>query len=154
MLEYLHMAGAVHRLQRKDTVIVGIVTGNRNLEHIVAIPAPVAGGFPQRLVQHLRRIHFLIAMAVEAAAHIAHQILEHLPAFGVPEHDARPLFLEMEQVHFAAKAAVVALLRFLKHMEIGLKVIIVCKGGAVDAGQHRIIGIAAPISARHLHQLE
>jgi hypothetical protein len=34
----------------------------------------------------------------------------------VPEHDARPFFLEMEQVHLAAELAMVALLGFLQHV--------------------------------------
>jgi hypothetical protein len=38
------------------------------------------------------------------------------PALGVPEHDARPLLLEMEQVHLAAELAVVALLGLLEHV--------------------------------------
>ena len=59
MLEDLHMAGAVHRLQRENALVVGLVAGDRHLEHVVAVPAPVAGRLPQRLVEHLRRVDFL-----------------------------------------------------------------------------------------------
>ena len=106
------------------------------------------------LVEHLRRVDLLIALLVEAAAHVADQALEHLPALGVPEHDARPLLLEMEQVHLAAEPAMVALLGLLQHVEIGVELRLVGPGRAVDARQHRVVAVAAPIGAGHLHQLE
>ncbi len=148
------MARAVHRLQREDAIVVGVVAGNRHLEHVVAVPAPVARRLPQALVEHLRRVDLLIALLVEAAAHVADQALEHLPALGMPEHDARPLLLEMEEVHFAAEPAMVALLGFLQHMEIGIELRLIGPGRAVDARQHRVVAVAAPIGSGHLHQLE
>ncbi len=154
MLKYLNVTWTIHWLERKHAIIVGIITGNSHLEHVVAIPAPVTGRFPKGLVKYLWRIHFLIAMAVETTTHIAYQRLEHTPAFGMPEHNARAFFLEMEQVHFAAKAAVIALFSFFKHMEISLKIIVVGKCRTIDACQHRVIGIAAPICACNFHQLE
>ena len=154
MLEDLHMARAVHRLQREDAIVVGVVAGDGHLEHVVAVPAPVAGRLPQALVEHLRRVDLLIALLVEPAAHVADQALEHLPALGVPEHDARPLLLEMEQVHLAAEPAMVALLGLLQHVEIGVELRLVGPGRAVDARQHRVVAVAAPIGAGHRHQLE
>ena len=74
--------------------------------------------------------------------------------FGVPEHHARAFFLEMEQVQLAAEPAVVALLGFLDLLQIRVELFLLRERRAVDAGQHRIVGIAAPIGARHLHQLE
>ncbi len=60
----------------------------------------------------------------------------------------------MEQVHLAAELAVVALLRFLDLLEIGLELLLLGEGGAVDAAEHLAVGIATPIGARDLHQLE
>ena len=154
MLEDLHVARAVHRLQRENAVVLGVVAGDRHLEHVVAVPAPVAGRLPQALVEHLRRVDLLIALLVEPAAHIADETLEHLPALGMPEHDARPLLLEMEQVHLAAEPAMVALLGLRQHVKIGIELRLVGPGGAVDARQHRIVAVAAPIGAGHRHQLE
>ena len=154
VLEDLDVARTVHRLQRKDAIVVGIIAGDRHLEHRVAIPAPMAGGFPERLVEHLRRVDLLIAEVVEASAHIGNEVLEHLPALGMPEHDARPFLLEVEQVHLAAELAVIALFGLLKHGQIGLELGLVGPGRTVDARQHRVVGIAAPIGSGHLHQLE
>ncbi len=113
----------------------------------------MAGGLPQGLVEHLRRVDLLIG-AGEPPAHVVGQVLVERPALGVPEDDARPLLLEVEEVHLAAQTAVVALLRLRQHVEIGVELFSCVPGGAVDAGEHRVVGIAAPIGAGHLHQLE
>ena len=76
------------------------------------------------------------------------------PALGVPEHDAGPFLLEVEQVHLAAELAVVALLGLLDLLEIGVELLLLGEGRAVDARQHRVVAVAAPIGAGHLHQLE
>ena len=72
----------------------------------------------------------------------------------MPEHAARRLLLEVEQAHVAADAPVVAALRLLQHVEMGIQLRCVAPGGAVDAAQHRVAMIAAPIGPGHLHQLE
>ena len=74
--------------------------------------------------------------------------------FGVPEHHAGAFLLEVEQVELAAELAVVALLGFLDLLQIGVELFLLGERRAVDARQHRIVAVAAPIGARHLHQLE
>ena len=113
----------------------------------------MARGFPQRLVEDLRRVDLLV-VALKASAHVGDQLLEQRPALRVPEHDARALLLEMEQVHLAAQAAVIALFGFLELAQIGVEIFLSGPGRSVDAGQHRVVRIAAPIGARHLHELE
>ena len=102
----------------------------------------------------LRRVDFGEAEFLLAAANVIFQRLEQRPALGVPEHRAGRLLLEMEQVHLAAEAAVVALFGFFELLEVGVELFLLGKGGAVDAGEHRVVRIAAPIGAGHLHQLE
>ena len=84
-------------------------------EHVLAIGLPVARGLPQRAVEHLRRVHLDIALGLLAPAHVGDERLEQRPALRMPEDRARPFFLEMEQVHLAAEAAVVAPLGLLEH---------------------------------------
>src|SRR5437763_3651590 len=60
----------------------------------------------------------------------------------------------MEEVHLAAEPAVVALLRLFELLEVGVELLLLGKGGAVDAAEHLAVGNAAPIGARDLHQLE
>src|SRR4029077_4164171 len=80
--------------------------------------------------------------------------LEDGPALRVPEHHARAFFLEVEEVELAAELAVVALLRFLDLLEISVEFFLLGERRAVDAGQHRVVAVAAPIGAGHLLQLE
>ena len=117
VLEDLHMAGAVHRLQRKPALVLGLVAGRLRREHVLAVPVPMARGFPQRLVEDLRRVD-LAVVAGQPPAHIGDQRLEDGPALGVPEHHAGAFFLEVKQVELAAELAVVALLGFLDLLQI------------------------------------
>ena len=48
VLEDLHVARAVHRLESEDALVLGLVAGRLHGEHVLAIPAPVARGLPQR----------------------------------------------------------------------------------------------------------
>ena len=89
--------------------------------------------------------------------HLAHVLLEHLvqgPAIGVPEHHARCFFLGMEQVQALADLAVIALLGFFDALDIGRQLLLVSPGGAIDALQLLILGIAAPVGTGQLGQFE
>ncbi len=144
----LHVARAVHRLDRVVAVL------RRGLEHVVAVVLPVPGALPQRDVEHQRAAHLVVA---GGAVHPAHVLLHHLPdrpTPRVPEHQARGFLLHVEQVQRLADLAVVALLGFLDLHEVGLELLVAEPGGAVDALQLRVLLVAAPVGARHPHQLE
>src|SRR4051812_16842195 len=96
---------------------------------------PMAGSLPKFAVDELRSAHFVIAGFVEPAAHVILQRPPDRPALWMPEHLPRRLFLQMEEVHLAADAPMVALFRLLQHVEIGIEVLLVAPGGAVDALQ-------------------
>ena len=130
VLEDLDVARAVHRLDGE----LALVLGHRG-EHVLAERLPVARGLPQRLVEDLRSVHLAIADRVLPPPHVVDEALEQLPALGVPEHDARPLLLEVEEVHLAPELAVVALLGLLELLEVGGKLLLGRPGGAVDALQ-------------------
>ena len=149
MLVDLHVAGTVHRLDGE----LALVLGDRG-EHVLAVPLPVARGLPQRLVEDQRRVHLAVAGRILAPPHISDQVLKQLPAFRVPEDDARPLLLEMEEVHLAPELAVVALLGLLDLLQVRGQVLVTGPGGAVDALELGILGIATPVGASDLGQLE
>ena len=151
VLEDLDVAGAVHRLDHEGALVLGARLGE---EHVLAEGGHVAGRHPERGVHELRRVHLDIAGLALAAADVGFEHLEQRPAFRMPEHRAGRLLLEMEQIHLAAELAMVALLGLLDLLEIGVELLLLGEGGAVDAGQHLAVGIAAPIGARDLHQLE
>src|SRR5581483_12424753 len=102
----------------------------------------------------LRRLHLDIARGLEAAAHIGLDGAEERPALRMPEDAADRLLLLVEEVELAAQAAMVALLRLLELRQVRLQRLLVGPRGAVDALELLVVAVAAPIGARHLHQLE
>ena len=114
----------------------------------------MAGALPQPPVDELRRVDLDVAFARQPAAHVVLDPEIERPAARVPEDRARRLLLQVEQAHLAAQAAMVALFRLLQHGEMGVELGLRRPGGAVDALQPGVAGIAAPVGARHLHQLE
>src|ERR1700761_2742560 len=102
MLEDLHMAWTVHRLQREPALVLGLVARPLGREHILAVPVPMARGLPQRLVEDLRRVDFVI-VAGQTPPHVGDDGLEDGPALRVPEYDTGAFLLEVEQVELAAE---------------------------------------------------
>ena len=164
LLEDQHVRRAVHRLERHQ---VGVARQHRRVvldrrmgdlvgddEHILAILAPVADLFPLLRVHQLRGLDLVIARGVEAAAHVGLQLAPQDEALGMPEHAAVRLGLEVEQVHVLADAAMVALGGLLQPDEMLVELLLVEPRRAVDAAEHRIGLVAAPISPRHARQLE
>ena len=133
VLEDLDVARAVHRLDDEHALVV---LARLRQEHVFAERRHVAGRDPERGVHELRRVDLLEAGGGLAAADVVLQRLEQRPAVRMPEHRARRLLLEMEQVHLAAELAVVALLGFLDLLEVGVELLLLGEGGAVDARQH------------------
>ena len=54
---------------------------------------------------------------------------------------------EVEEVELDAEPAVVALLRLLEPLEVGVEIGLGVEGGAVDPGQLRVVLVAAPVGA-------
>ena len=81
LLENLHMARAVHRLQRQRAVIFRFCR-----EHGFPEFLPVARCFPECAVDELRRFHLEIFRSFQALPHISFALAIQRPAFGVPEN--------------------------------------------------------------------
>src|SRR3546814_16017072 len=60
----------------------------------------------------------------------------------------------MEQAHLAGDAAMVALGGFLQPEKMRVELLLVEPAGAVDAREHRVLLVAAPIGPRHPRQFE
>ena len=74
---------------------------------------------------------------------------------GIHKRQARAhIGREGEQLQLAAQLAMVALFRFRQPLEICVQLLLVAPGGAVDALELRVLGVAAPIGAGDLGQLE
>ena len=147
-IEYLHMTRAIHRLHR---VVALFRLGG---EHVLAVILPVTGLLPQHAVHHQRRLDLAVTGLVENVPHVLLDLLPDNPTLGMPEHHARRLFLHVEQVELLAQPPVVALFGFLEHVQIGVLLVLLRPGSAVDPLQHFVLCIAAPVGAGHLHELE
>ena len=159
LVEYLHVTGAVHRLQREDAlVVVGQELAQAFLVlaeiHVLAELLPVARGLPQLAIDQLRRLHFLVTAGIQLAPYVTLKRAPERPALGVPEHHARGFFLLVEEAHLAAETAMVALLRLLDAMQVGLQVLVREEDRTVDALELGVVPVAAPVGARHLRELE
>ena len=96
----------------------------------------------------------MIAVVAVNTAHVLFDLLPQHPALGVPKHGAGGVFVDVEQIEFAAELAVVPLLGLFQHGQVLLQIFFAGPGRAVNALQHFIAVVAAPISTGHFHQLE
>ena len=148
--EQEHVPRAVHRLQRRVRLLA--LAGDE--EHVLAELLPVAARDPDARVVDQRRLHLGVAAPqVLAAAEILELVPEHHP-LRVPERRAGRLLGEVEEVELAAEPAVVARLRLLEPLEVGVEIGLRVEGGAVDPGQLRVLLVAAPVGAGERGQLD
>ena len=109
---------------------------------------------PEATVEQLRGLHLIITIGLKAAADILLQCLPDNVALFVPEHRTLRLFLQMKEIHLAADFSVVALFGFLDHGQIGFELFVIGPASAVNALQHLVIAVAAPIGTGKFGQLE
>ncbi len=143
-----HVPRAVHRLDREDAIL------GFGDEHVGPVVFPVPRLLPQHAIEQLRRLDLDVAGLLEAPTHVRLDGAPERVALRVPEHAAHRLFLRVEQAEVAADAAMVALLGFLEARQVRLQRLLVRPRGAVDALEHCVLRVAAPVGARDLHQLE
>jgi hypothetical protein len=142
------VARAVHRLERVGALL------RLGEEHVVLVVVPVPGLLPQRHVQDLRAAHLAVAGVAVDLAHVLLDRLPQRPALRVPEDQARRLLLQVEQVLLLRDPPVVALLGLLDPLDMGLELLGVGPGGAVDALQLLVLRVAAPVRAGDAGELE
>ena len=114
----------------------------------------MAGALPQRPVEHDGRFDLLIARFPVNLPPVVFQTVAQDHSLGVEEGEAGAFVPDVEQIQLAAQLAVVALLGFFDAGQIGVQLGLVGEGGAVDALQHLVLFIAAPVSACDGGQLE
>ena len=141
-------AGAVHRLDRERLPVdLGEV-------HVLLVVVPVARPLPELAAQDLRRAHLLVAGLDVLLAPVVDDRVPEAHALGVEEGEAGALLVEAEEVEVAAEAAVVALAGHLECLEIRRQLLLGRPGGAVDAREHRVVLVAAPVGAGQRGELE
>ncbi len=96
----------------------------------------------------------LVAVFPQTVTDVLFHLLIDGPAMVVPEHHARGFLLAVEQVELPTQATMVPLFGLFQTMQIGFQGLLVRPGGAVDALQHFIAGVAPPVGPGHFHELE
>ena len=143
-----HAARAVHRL---DGVVF---TVDLREVHVLFVVIPVAGRLPELAVQDDRRLDLLVAIAAMDIAPVVDELVADDHAVRMEEREARAFLVQAEEVELLAELAVVALLGLLEHVEVGIEVCLLLEGRAVDALQHLVVLIAAPVSTSDAHELQ
>src|SRR6185295_1473506 len=112
-----HVPRAVHRLQRR----MRLLALARDEEHALAELLPVPARDPHGRVVDQRRLHLRVAAPlVLAPPQILELVPDHHP-LRMPDRRAGRLLREVEEVELAAELAVVACLRLLEALEIGVE---------------------------------
>ena len=147
-LVHQNTAGAVHRL---DAVVLIVDDGG---VHIVLVVVPVAGVLPQAAGHDLGGAHFHIAGLLMQAAPELLQLIADDHAVGQEGREARALIEDVKELQLLAQLAVVTLFGLLQHRQVGVQLALLGEGYAVDAAEHLVLGIAAPVGAGGLGQLD
>ena len=143
--------GAVHRAHGEAAAVLAL--GGLGEEHVLAVVLVVARPVPELLVEDLRGLDADVAALVELLAHLALDDVEQNGPAGQPERHARRLLAQREESELGPEAAVVVGPRGLEALEVLGEVLLGKEGGAVDAGQHLAVLVAAPVGTGDRVQL-
>ncbi len=114
----------------------------------------MAAALPQLAAQDHRGADLLVAGPYVLGAPEVDHGVPQAHALGVEEREAGALLVEAEEVEVAADAAVVALAGQLERLEVRRQLFLAREGGAVDAREHRVLLVAAPVGAGQAGELE
>ncbi len=76
---------------------------------------------------------------------VVEQGVYHTHALGMEEREPRTLLVEAKKTQLAAQPAVVALPSHLQPLQVLLQLLGRRESGAVDAGEHGVLAVAAPV---------
>src|SRR5215211_628015 len=145
-----HVTREVHRLQPIARLAV-----HHRWEHGVSVVLQVPTLGVELFVDQVSGPDVLVAVAALHLADVAfHEMPEHL-ALGQEQRDAGTgVRREGEEMKVLADLAVIPLSGLLETLEVGLQFLLGRPGGAVDAGEHRVLLVAAPVGSGDVLQPE
>src|SRR5262249_38161643 len=109
---------------------------------------------PELLVDQDRGGDLLVAARVEDFADELLELAHDQPAVRQPERRARRDIVEGVQLELAPELSMVALLGFLEPPQMLVELLLREPRGAVDALEHRVVLVAAPVGAGGREELE
>ena len=132
-----------------------LVVGVAQDEHAVAVVIPVAGDLIEVPLGHEGGLGEQIAALLLGVFHPSLQLLDHPGALG--QQDGQALADDVhggEVFQLPAQLVVIPLQGFSLLLQIGVQLFLGGEGHAVDALQHLPVGVAAPVGAAGLGELE
>ena len=145
-----HVEGAVHRLDE----VARLVAHHLRI-HVVDVFRRVPRRVPQHPAGQVRALHDVVAALEVQVADVVLELLAEDAALRMPHREPRPELLgEGEQVELAPQLAVVAPLGLLQPLEMLAKILLRGPRRPVDALEHRLRLVAAPVRAGERRELE
>ena len=114
----------------------------------------MAALFPKLAVEHDGSLNLNVAVALMHLMPVLEQGVFKLHALGKEEREAGALVHQRKEAELLADLSMVALLGFLEHGDISIKIGLLFKSGRIDALEHLILLAAAPVCARNAHYLD
>ena len=149
----LILEGAGHRTQGE--ALLGLVVGVADDEHAVEVVIPVTRDLEELALGHERGLGQQIAVLLLDVLDPALQDLDDARALGQQNGQTLTQRINGREVfELAAELVVIALLGFLNGGQIGVQLVLLGEGGAVDALEHLAVGVAPPVSAGRARQLD
>ena len=139
---------AVHRLNGKVLFIY------RGGVHILFVVVPVTRSLPKGTREDQWGLNLLITKASLHLMPVIGQSVAQGHAVWKPEWRAWTKVGHHEELHLTTNLPVVALLGLFNHLEVLSKLLFGTKRNAINSGEHLVVLISLPISARDTGQLE
>ena len=122
--------------------------------HVLAVVGEVPARLEEPLVEDLRRHHLFVADSRYSVAHVVDELLVDERAARQEERHRRRVLVEHEELELFAELAVVALLRLFEQLQVLVERCLRRERRAVDALEHRVALVAAPVRAGHAGELD
>jgi hypothetical protein len=135
------MSRAVHGLKTPLTLL------NIQLEHILTVVFPMAGGLPKTNIVHVGGLDFLVTTLAVLGAEKSLESVENLGSGGKQERATRGNIIEEEQLLLLTNAQVVALRSLLEELQMLGHQVLVGESDTTDTLQGVVGLVAEEISA-------
>src|SRR5688500_6384858 len=148
LLEQEVMSRAVHRLDAELPLV------DLREVHVVAVVVVVPRDAEEVRVEDLRGDDLVVAAARVLRPEVGKEsVVESRPLREEERRRGREL-VERDEVELATVLSVVARLRVLQSLEVGVELFLREKRGPVDALEHRVLLVPLPIGAGRVRELE
>ena len=135
-----HTTRTVHRF---NSIILLINLGE---VHVFFVMIPVTGGFPKLTGQNHRGFDFFITITAMNLTPVVNQLVTDNHAVRQEEWEAGAFIHNSKQIQFLAQLTMVTFSSFFQHMQISIKLFLAGECSTINALQHFVLFVTAPVS--------